>query len=64
MSLVEELRKTAELLEEAYLMARERMERDFPEPLLVKDPNGRYVLLDALTALAAARSALLAEERS
>lgn len=57
-----ELRAAVELLEQAYAAARERLAQDFPEPLLVKDPNGRYVLLDALTALVTARSALL--ERS
>lgn len=64
MSAVGELRSAVELLEEAYAAARERLARDFPDPLRVTDTNGRSVLLEALTALVTARSALLAEERT
>lgn len=51
-------------LEDMYRSAKRRLPPDdqFP-PELFKDSNGRYILLDALTALVSAQTALTITER-
>ncbi|MFG2001698.1 hypothetical protein ACGFNU_21360 [Spirillospora sp. NPDC048911] len=62
------LRRTAELLAAAYTKARDDLAREinenlYPfEPEQARDHNGRYILLDALTALAQAQATLAATE--
>lgn len=48
------LRATLEKLDDAITAATEELRVEFPEtdPLLMKDNNGRYFLLESLTALA------------
>lgn len=60
----EDLRAAVEVLQAAYDKARQEMAVIWDDPMIVKDPNGRYVLLDALTALVNARSSLANAERN
>jgi len=57
---VEDLRKAVELLQDAYERAYEDTRKWLPEPrsLLAQTSDGRYILLDALTALVDARTVL------
>jgi hypothetical protein len=57
---IERLTSTVSRLEVAYETARADLERQFPgaAPEEIRDPNGRYVLLDALTALVQAQAVL------
>ena len=59
---VDRLAEVADRLEAAYEATRAQLERDFADtgfsPEEIRDPNGRYILLDALTALVEARTAL------
>jgi hypothetical protein len=59
---IERLTSAVGRLETAYEAARADLERQFPEaaPEEIRDPNGRYVLLDALTALVQAQTPLRA----
>lgn len=56
---VGDLRAAVEVLQLAYDKARWQLsESGYPDPLVVIDTNGRYVLLDAAVALVNARAAL------
>lgn len=63
-----DLRHTARLLEAAYDQARSDLMRDIErdglhfDPEVIRDHNGRFILLDALTALVQAHTVLTATE--
>lgn len=62
---VEDLRAAVEVLQAAYDKARCALDvAGFPDMLTVVDTNGRYILLDAATALVNARAALANVDRS
>ncbi|WP_433233773.1 hypothetical protein [Actinomadura nitritigenes] len=63
MTTSERLRTTIERLEAAYERDRaELVEEGYGDPELVRDTSGRFVLLDALTAIVNARAALALTE--
>ncbi len=64
------LRTTVDRLEAAYAKAREQLAAELAtgawrlcEPEEMRDANGRYILLDALTAIVQARTTLAQVER-
>jgi hypothetical protein len=61
---IEDLSAAVEVLQVAYDKARHELDvAGFPDMFTVVDTNGRYILLDAATALVNARSALANAER-
>lgn len=60
MSNVDDLREIVETLEEAYDVAKRRLQKDMPNtnPLLVITTTGQYILLDSLTVIVRARTVL------
>lgn len=57
-----DLRSLAESLQITYDKALSDLSEVFDDPRQVRDTNGRYVLLDALTALVSAQAALVSSE--
>lgn len=71
MDVADQLAQTCDALERAYARARaslavdiERCHEGFFEPEDMRDANGRYILLDALAALATAQAALAVTPRA
>ena len=60
MQVIDDLSEMVLLLENAYETAKSRLEHEMPDanPLEVQTTDGRYVLLDSLTALVVAKTAL------
>lgn len=54
-----DLERVVERLEQVYEDRRADLAERFSDPDLVTDEHGHYILLDALTAIVAARTALL-----
>ena len=61
---LDKLRLFAAKLEQAYDTVEQRLRTDYPknDPFEMKDMFGRFILLDALTSLVYAKSALLMNE--
>ena len=59
-TLEEKLREALARLEEAHEKVKIELIKEFPhiDPYLVRDPNGRYILLDALTKIVEAYNVL------
>lgn len=58
MNHVDQLRASTAQLRTAYEHTHQRLAADFEEPLAVTTIDGRYILLDALTALVQAETVL------
>lgn len=59
MSSRDDLRRLVDELQATVDTTRTELAKEFPEPAIVRDPSGRYILLDALTVLINAQTALV-----
>jgi hypothetical protein len=63
---IPQLREELRVLEEAYAVARESIEREMPsvDPLQVRDHNGQFVLLPILGSIMAAKTVIAQMEQA